>query len=711
MASTKHNPKSKTASKTLLNIIHFNDVYNITEGRDDKCCGGAARFKTIMDTLKELKPEPLIFFSGDFLNPSQLSTITNGEHMIPVMNSFGITCSMIGNHDLDFGNEHCIKCLSKLNYPTLNTNIFTPKQADTVIDADGHDDADESLLEPLGQCRKELVIEHNGLKIGLIGVSEDWCNTIPVKPAHGIVYKDFKTQCTKYIAKLRAEHELDLVIVLTHSRKENDLELADSVEGIDLILGGHDHLYHVALNEKHKSVLVKSGCDFQGITLIRVTTKEGDDRLKGDDLKVLGDLNTNCLIEAKQGLDGLHHRISTFHYIINRTLKAEPKMARLVDSLSAEFMKQISKPIGYVHCDLDTRFVRIRRRESAACSLVCDIVRNAYRVDAVILCGGGIRSDKVHRRGVLTHKDILDMVPFQDPVIVKRVKGSCIVAAIKHSILNLPKLDGRFAHVSGLKYVFDSRKSPKDRLQSVVLNRYGDEEKGDCKWMDIDDDAYYTVASREYTMNGGDGFEMLNDPDNEIVVDDESGQALSVVLRNFFWAVSAVNDAATLLDSGGKELDDNFVNDVTALMETLAIDSKDDDGDAASDGSGSSKGSSHGVSDKENVNVNVDDAESAEMKVPDHADGGKEAVVKRPESVQPMDPDSMFLKIAPRIEQRIIDVAKAGLKGQEQAVGPDEIVAFTPSNWRHLPPWLHMKERPVGREAVSEFVRPIQLID
>ena len=436
----------------MLNIIHFNDVYNITETNNDKCCGGAARFKTMIERLKALDPEPLIFFSGDFLNPSQLSTITNGEHMVAVMREFGITCSMIGNHDLDFGNEHCIKCLSQLNYPTLNTNIFTPKQPQC------SDPNDESLLEPLGRCQKELVLQHNGLTIGLVGVSEDWCNTIPVKPEHGIVYKDFKAQCAKYIAKLRAEHDLDLVIVLTHSRKENDLELADAVDGIDLILGGHDHLYHVGLNEKHKSLLVKSGCDFQGITYIRMVAQDEDadalsgadpDQLSGAELEVLAELNQHCLVESQLGLVGLHHRFSTYHYIINRTLKPDPKMAALVDSLSADFLAQISKPIGHVHCDLDTRFVHIRRRESAACNMVCDIVRNAYRVDVVILCGGGIRSDTVHKEGVLTYKDILDMVPFQDPVIVKRMKGRKIVDALKHSILNLPKLDGRFAHVSG----------------------------------------------------------------------------------------------------------------------------------------------------------------------------------------------------------------------------------------------------------------------
>ncbi len=51
-----------------LTIVHFNDVYNIEEREKKEPCGGAPRFKTQVDSLGEL--DPLVFFSGDALNPS-----------------------------------------------------------------------------------------------------------------------------------------------------------------------------------------------------------------------------------------------------------------------------------------------------------------------------------------------------------------------------------------------------------------------------------------------------------------------------------------------------------------------------------------------------------------------------------------------------------------------------------------------------------------
>lgn len=58
---------SSTPEDRPLTIVHFNDVYNIEE-REKEPVGGAARFKTKVDSLKEFKP--LVLFSGDALNPS-----------------------------------------------------------------------------------------------------------------------------------------------------------------------------------------------------------------------------------------------------------------------------------------------------------------------------------------------------------------------------------------------------------------------------------------------------------------------------------------------------------------------------------------------------------------------------------------------------------------------------------------------------------------
>ena len=65
-------------SHEYLEILHFNDVYRLTEGKavqiensDVRTTGGAARFVTAMK--RHGCDKKLVLFSGDLLSPSLLS--------------------------------------------------------------------------------------------------------------------------------------------------------------------------------------------------------------------------------------------------------------------------------------------------------------------------------------------------------------------------------------------------------------------------------------------------------------------------------------------------------------------------------------------------------------------------------------------------------------------------------------------------------------
>lgn len=54
--------------KGVLNIVHFNDVYEVRES-DKHVCGGAPRFVSLVHSFKD--KNPLVLFSGDLWNPSK----------------------------------------------------------------------------------------------------------------------------------------------------------------------------------------------------------------------------------------------------------------------------------------------------------------------------------------------------------------------------------------------------------------------------------------------------------------------------------------------------------------------------------------------------------------------------------------------------------------------------------------------------------------
>ena len=63
-----------------LEILHFNDVYNLEErdvASSKEICAGIARFKTAFDEYGA--KDKLVLFSGDFFSPSTLSQAFEGE--------------------------------------------------------------------------------------------------------------------------------------------------------------------------------------------------------------------------------------------------------------------------------------------------------------------------------------------------------------------------------------------------------------------------------------------------------------------------------------------------------------------------------------------------------------------------------------------------------------------------------------------------------
>merc|ERR1712154_407771 len=128
------------------------------------------------------------------------------------------------------------------------------------------------------------------------------------------------------------------------------------------------------------------------------------------------------------------------------------------------------------------------------------------------------------------------------------------------------------------------------------------------------------------------------------------------------------NDLAALIKS--LDIETTYGVEEESSLRLHNLDSKEDDS--------VSVGSS-GLSDKENINVNSDQSD-----------------VKQPKA-------ALFLKIAPRIEQRIINIANNG-KVDKIPKPSSRRDIFEPSKWHKLPPWLHLTEKPSGVESLAAFI-------
>lgn len=197
---------------------------------------------------------------------------------------------------------------------------------------------------------------------------------------------------------------------------------------------------------------------------------------------------------------------------------------------------------------------------------------------------------------VITLRDILTIMPFEDSVIVRLLKGSDILEALENAVGAYPSLEGRFPQIAGLAVQWDSRKPPKQRLVDVRLledvhlfapdgspqphtasaspngDMYGKPasqgaetyffERHDGggysievnkpkirKGAKLDPDKVYRVCTREYMADGHDGFAALTRAQGEDIIDHENGSLMSTQVRKFLLGASLIWRLKSFRDS------------------------------------------------------------------------------------------------------------------------------------------------------------------
>ncbi|XP_041377025.1 mannosylglucosyl-3-phosphoglycerate phosphatase-like [Gigantopelta aegis] len=455
-------------------ILHFNDVYNIEPQRDEPV-GGASRFAGYIHSCRH--ENPLVLFSGDVLNPSLMSIFMKGEQMIPVMNGIGVRCALYGNHDFDFGVDHLQEVAKSTTFPWLLSNV-----------------QDNLSQEPLALGEVTQMLEWNGIKIGLVGlVEEEWIETLATLDPDDVTYIDFVDE-GKRLANILRNQGADIVIALTHMRWPNDIHLAESVDEIDLILGGHDHDYDTkVVNGKY---IVKSGTDFRNLSRVMISR----------------DVHGWCVDVERVDIDS--------------SVPEDPLMKEIVNEKLGQVESKMDTYLGDMGVELEGRFSRIRSQETNLGNFVTDIMLTATKADVAILNSGTFRSDRVHPRGRFTIRDLLTILPMVDPLIVIKVTGDKLLKALENGVSQYPVLEGRFPQIAGVVFGFDPSLPPGQRIDPELVKVQG-------HYMVLDRE--YTLCTKEYMYFGKDGYGALSD--SEIVVSSEQCQALSTTVQNHFESV------------------------------------------------------------------------------------------------------------------------------------------------------------------------------
>lgn len=439
-----------------LTILHFNDFHGQIEPIEDRATGrtegGVARLGGLVAAIRSEDPERpvLLLFAGDLLQGTVTSAAFLGSPDVGLLSRLGVDAAAMGNHELDYGQQIFRGLIAEAQYPILAANLIAEPVPFEVRAF--------ALFRPAA-----------GPQVAVLGlVTDELTTTTHPRNTGGIRVADPVETALRWVPELR--RRADLVVVLSHLGYAMDRRLAREVPGIDLIIGGHDH---VLFDEPRME---------QGVPILQA----------GERGRHLGRLD--LLVQ-----DG---RVQTQGYRlipVDESSPEDPRIAAEVAALSVRLGSEIGVVVGRSAVHLDARREVIRRGESNLGDWVADLARERTGADLALFNAGTFRTSIA--AGEVRIKDLYEAFPFGNELVTATLKGSQLQSALDRSAgLDPAGNPGGFLQVSGVRFTIHA-----GRAESVQVSGRA-----------LDLEAEYRVVMTDFLAVGGDGYMMLKDlPDTQ----------------------------------------------------------------------------------------------------------------------------------------------------------------------------------------------------
>jgi 2',3'-cyclic-nucleotide 2'-phosphodiesterase (5'-nucleotidase family) len=215
-------PAGASAPRVVkITILHVNDTHGQLLGTTvgGKNTGGFARLATVVRQERESSSAARVFLvhcGDEFTRGDKLTSRSGGAANIALMNFLRFDLWTPGNGEFYYGVNSLRSRLAEARFPSLAANI---------IDADGRPVAKEYVVEQAGP-----------VKVAFLGLCFAYGEHLKLD---GLKLSDPVATARRLVPQLRKE--ADVVVAVTHIGLLEDLRLAGSVSGIDVILGAHTH--------------------------------------------------------------------------------------------------------------------------------------------------------------------------------------------------------------------------------------------------------------------------------------------------------------------------------------------------------------------------------------------------------------------------------------------------------------------------------------
>ncbi|HUG28724.1 MAG TPA: 5'-nucleotidase C-terminal domain-containing protein [Gemmatimonadales bacterium] len=453
-------PAGAPRDSTLLRVFTTNDFHGAVEPRvhawsNGRPIGGAAALAGWMDSSATACACPTMRLDGgDQMQGTLQSNLVFGRSVVESFNALKLDAAVIGNHDLDWGQDTLRARIAESRYTWLAANMFdstTGRRPDWV--------------------RPWTMMERGGLRVALVGYMIPSTRQI-VKPefVQGLTFRSGRAAIEDVLTEVRAARP-DLTILLAHEGAFCDagtecrgevLDLARELDSmvVQLIASGHTHsLVNTTVN---------------GITIIQA-------RSSGTAVGVAD------LVQAADGTRRWRVSVETLY----ADGVSDPAVEAMLDTFRPAVAAIANQPVATLTAPLP--------REGAQYPLgnmVADALRIGGRAQVGFINTTGIRAPLP--AGIVTYEQVFLVHPFGNRVVRVTLTGAQLREMIEHSF-RAEGGEGPNAHVSGLVVEYDMERPRGSRVTTLRTQR------GQA----IRPGTRYTVAVPDYLAQGGSGYTML----------------------------------------------------------------------------------------------------------------------------------------------------------------------------------------------------------
>ncbi len=450
---------------------------------------GLAKLATIIEE-KRLEMPTLLIDNGDFIQGSPMTfyhqkfQAQEPNPLIQVANELQYDAMVFGNHEFNYGQETLQSIRSQSNFPWLGANIVTE---------DG-----KPFTKPY------ILKEVDGVRFAILGVTTHFV-TKWEEPLHiqGLHFEDAFSSASYWAKWIRANEQIDVLILCYHGGFERNLETGElletedgenqgyrmcaEIDEVDIIISGHQH------REICTTIMGKS--------VIQPSTKG----------VCLGSIQLEIEMDDQHTIQTISHTPSLIYSAENTIPNAA--VCQLISPIFEKTEAWLDETIGVIQGDLQIEDPFLARIQEHPYIEFINRIQMAVSGTS-ISCTALFHDERGGLKQAVTMRDIVTNYIYANTLKVLRLSGQDILLALEQSASYFTVEAGQLKVAEpflypkaqpynydmweGIEYIFDISKPIGERVTKLLYNG---------KAIKMDEE--FDVVMSSYRATGAGNFDFL----------------------------------------------------------------------------------------------------------------------------------------------------------------------------------------------------------